>query len=269
MTTKCTYKFMCAAALAVAMAHSAQATPLTQTSATAADGLIATGGVVFTGTSFSSASADLGNWFGQASAAPGEMHDIAAIDGCKPGGSTVSGPCAIASANSRFTDTLHVVGDAIGTKIQIEIDFDVNAFVTGAGNYSLQSLLFADGFEAVIDSFGSPDAVDNLFVGGHKSLIVDTLIGGTVGLDSQLNVNVSDFLNQRFDAIVIDASHTGTVTAKILTPGVDVQFIGDDGHVYGGTSSTPPVTSVPEPASLMLFGLGAILLGARRTLKAV
>jgi hypothetical protein len=80
-------------------------------------------------------------------------------------------------------------------------------------------------------------------------------IGETLQIEA--SAEVADALGgSGVENSIVDAQDTGLFYADPLTPGLEL--VSASGHDYAtpGTVTSPPPSSVPEPGSLALFGLG-------------
>jgi hypothetical protein len=132
-----------------------------------------------------------------------------------------------------------------------------------------------------VSSPGSYQGLGSALVGNHLlTSIRATFAGGTTAVGSDIyNLTVNDtitvdlyangldtlysipiiFPNATFFGVTTD---TGTISSITFTPGQS--WVGIDNFEYGSAGTTP----VPEPASMLLLGLGLMgLAGVRRKLK--
>jgi len=223
------------------------------------------------GTFSAGATADLGGWNAVSSAAIGHLGGSATVGGCVDP-TLFQQPCAASSSFTQFDDMLHVTGTAPdGTPVTIELDWSVDGTVNGIGNYLLQAVLVAGNTGVSVSNIGfivpNTPFVD-VPIGGSKSLVIDTSIGANIPLSGWMNLGVSDtacaggsdFCDDSLGwSITADASHTALVTGKVLTPGIQVQLIGDSGHDYAAQA-----TPVPEPSSALLLAAGLAAIGGAR-----
>ncbi len=223
-----------------------------------------------TGSTAATAHVNNNNGIGSATALaePGHLGAVASVTGCG------SDPlfeqvCNSDDAQASFNDILNVVGGPVDTPVTIELILSADATVGGIGAYGFEASLVAGNTAVGVSSSsgGIVQPVTDLKLGGSKTIVIDTSIGATIPIGGFLDINVAD----RYCAgggqdcvpslswtITGDASQTMTVTGIVLTPGVDVQLIGDSGHNYA------PVAAAPEPSSLILLGFGLAALARLR-----
>ena len=253
----------------LALAVQGAASPLTIATANANANVTNT----MSGVLSASASAANNNGVGnsRATAAMGSLGGFATITGCglDP---LFQQPCNGAGTESEFDDIVNIVGAAAGTPVTIEFDWNANGTVSGTGGYNFQAEFIA-GNTGISISNGSIFIQDEtLSLGGSKSLLVDTSVGARIPITGRMDLSVvnrdcwggSQFCNASLTwSITADASHTAALTAKVVTPGVDVQLIGDSGHNYAAAIAS----SVPEPATYWAIGSGLLAFGLVRRLR--
>ncbi len=248
-----------------------RADPTTQAIATANFAVMNTSN----GTTFATAnaSANDGQGSSSANASVGTLGGSATVTGCGAD-PLFQQVCNSASSYSAFTDTLSVVGPNPGAPVSLEMDWSVDGTVDGTGAYGLQARFIAGNEVVEIDSGGTGDVetYSDVSIGGSKSLIFNTSEGANFGIAAFMNLGVAnrdfwggtDFCDVSLTwHIVEDASHTAAITAKVLTPGADVEVLGASGHNY----LAPAASEVPEPASICLFGSGLLSLCLLRRRK--
>lgn len=247
-----------------------QAQAAFDTSATASTSAMNVGNVSNTddGSTAASATADLGRWNAMASAAIGRLGLQGTVGGCVDP-TLFQQPCAGSGADARFDDLVHVTGGAPGgTPVQLEFDWSVSGSVNGIGNYVMQSALVVGNASVSVSATGfiDPDVpLVNVPLGGNRSLVVDTVIGANIPIAGWMSLGLTDVACWGGSdlcaaslgwTITADLSHTALASARVLTPGIDVQLVGDSGHDY--------LAPVPEPSRGLLLAAGLAAIGAAR-----
>jgi len=168
------------------------------------------------------------------------------------------GTVAIGSGGSTFfgiwQDSLTVTSStlAVGTPVDLIFTMDFSAALDCAGANSISSNVsalaaFSAGQGQQI--LASQSACNSLLA-GSKTLSLATTVGADIPVEGQLNISAS----------VTGTNDVGPTTANVdpptsgffidsLTPGAS--YTTASGHTYFS-----PTTSVPEPSSLSLLGLG-------------
>jgi hypothetical protein len=177
-----------------------------------------------------------------------------------------------------YADSLSVTGtvtqDALGGAINnpqlnnvtayadnYQVSFDLATPLTGAGTYSASNLAFDDTTAGVAESGFDPFS---LFVIDEGTSYELSIHGCLTGYDC----STGNSLDMIFD--IPTASLTGTDLASADPFFVPLNMFEDDGatDIQGDVSayvySSSPVSSVPEPAAIVLLGSGLLGLVSRK-----
>lgn len=164
---------------------------------------------------------------------------------------------ALAVYNIAFGDSLTLESRTLPTGTAVQWDFTVayHVVITDAPDASA-SIIGGAGSQST-ELFATADGANS----GTETIRMSGVVGQVVHIGETLQIEasaeVADALGgSGVENSIVDAQDTGLFYADPLTPGLEL--VSASGHDYAtpGTVTSPPPSSVPEPGSLALFGLG-------------
>jgi hypothetical protein len=168
-----------------------------------------------------------------------------------PFGMNVNDTSASGVFDGFWQDSIIVTSNtlAAGTPVNLLFTMDVNAALSCTGpNASVQAVA---GLQAGLSQILMSSSTCNSTLAGSKTLLLQTTVGADIPVEGQLDLTaVASGVN--------GIASTGNIDPPSSEFFVDSLTAGASYTTLSGTTYFSPTTSVPEPSSLALFGLGIL-----------